>query len=422
MPSTWMRAAVAAVAATAALVTPTHQDTPGPPSANAWIEEDLAAADRFATALYADGLGAAARPHAYRVRRLDAVAVFPARRFDRPAGAVEVAVTATGPDEALRVEVRGTRADGAWTEWLEADHPAAPGGDRIALPAPSDRVQVRVSVGDAPETRISGVQVRPLPGSDQPLPEAEAPYSARLFATRIGLVGNRTANGETIRPGAHFVALPSRRGLAVRGGGEYTVRVCAPEAAPQRCAYAPVWDVGPWNTKDDHWNTDREMWSDLPRGVPQAQSAHHGGYNGGRDGFGRAVRNPAGIDLADGVFWQGLQLADNAWVRVDYLWTGPYRHRARVWSADGTAVAVRSAPEGGAPDAGTAAHGAHVDVVCEVAGDGGGWYRIGEGHYIPAANAAGGGTAPRCESAGLGSGGAAPGGPGRGPVAVKALP
>ena len=32
--------------------------------------------------------------------------------------------------------------------------------------------------------------------------------------------------------------------------------------------------------------------------------------------------NPAGIDLADGMFWDALGLTDNAWVTVDYLWTG----------------------------------------------------------------------------------------------------
>ncbi len=39
-----------------------------------------------------------------------------------------------------------------------------------------------------------------------------------------------------------------------------------------RCAFAPVWDVGPWNTRDDYWNAPgtRENWGDLPQGMPQS--------------------------------------------------------------------------------------------------------------------------------------------------------
>ena len=79
-------------------------------------------------------------------------------------------------------------------------------------------------------------------------------------------------------------------------------------ARPRACAFEPVWDVGPWNTKDDYWNPSatREMWKDLPQGKPEAQAAYQNGYNGGKDQFGRTVANPAGIDLADGVFWDAL--------------------------------------------------------------------------------------------------------------------
>ena len=66
----------------------------------------------------------------------------------------------------------------------------------------------------------------------------------------------------------------------------------------------------------------RQNWRDLPRGLPQAQAAKQNGHNGGKDQFGRTVLNPAGIDLADGMFWDALGLKDNAWVTVDYLWTG----------------------------------------------------------------------------------------------------
>jgi hypothetical protein len=32
------------------------------------------------------------------------------------------------------------------------------------------------------------------------------------------------------------------------------------------------------------------------------------------------VLNPAGIDLADGAFWDGLGMTDNDWVDVNLLW------------------------------------------------------------------------------------------------------
>jgi hypothetical protein len=91
---------------------------------------------------------------------------------------------------------------------------------------------------------------------------------------------------------------------------------------PARCETAPVWEVGPWNTHDDHWNPSsvREQWKDLPQGLPEAQAAYEDGYNGGRDEFGRQVANPAGIDLADGTFYN-VGLNDNGWVTVTYLWT-----------------------------------------------------------------------------------------------------
>ena len=125
-----------------------------------------------------------------------------------------------------------------------------------------------------------------------------------------------------ITPHDHFVALPSRRALSPNGSSDYSVRICAPNG---RCAFAPVWDVGPWNTKDDYWNASREQWRDLPQGTPQAQAAFRNGYNGGKDGFGRKVANPAGIDLADGTFWDDLGLINNTTVTVDYLWTGNAR-------------------------------------------------------------------------------------------------
>ncbi|TDQ54828.1 hypothetical protein [Actinorugispora endophytica] len=403
-PYAWMRVGTAAAVVAAVLAAPPQNGEAGADAGDhraeeGWIREDLAAADRWGAVLHPDGIGAGAERRSGDTGSSAALALFPSHRLDRSTGAVEVAVDATGADGDLVVEARGTRADGAWTEWREAADPGSEGGGRVALPAEVDRVQVRVGMGADPGARVGGVRTRPVEGAAESLGPAGEPYSARLFATRVGLVGHRTANGGTIRPDAHFVALPSRRGLSAKGGGEYTVRVCTTDAEPRRCAYAPVWDVGPWNTKDDHWNTDRQMWTDLPQGTPQAEAAYLDGYNDGLDGFGREVRNPAGIDLADGTFRHALRLPTNAWVQVDYLWTGSYTHLARVRSADGEApVAVRSGPGARSAETGLAAHNANVDVLCRTDRDGadGVWYHIGEGHYIPAENADGGDTAPWC--------------------------
>jgi hypothetical protein len=140
-----------------------------------------------------------------------------------------------------------------------------------------------------------------------------------IFATREGLVGRTTANGHVVRAQDRFVALPSRRALSREGESAFQVRL----RYRDKSVIAPVWDVGPWNIRDDHWSPPerREQWRDLRQGLPQAQAAYQNGHNGGRDGFGRRVSNPAGIDLADGTFWRDLAMRDNDWVSVEYLWS-----------------------------------------------------------------------------------------------------
>jgi hypothetical protein len=141
-----------------------------------------------------------------------------------------------------------------------------------------------------------------------------------VYATREGLVGGTTANGHVIQPNDHFVALPSPRALSPKGSRQFSVQVRNPRTG--RLEVAPVWDVGPWNTNDDYWNpsSQREAWNDLPQGMPEAQAAYQNGYNGGKDGFGRRVLNPAGIDLADGTFG-AIAMTDNGFVEVTFLWT-----------------------------------------------------------------------------------------------------
>ncbi|MBR8744985.1 hypothetical protein [Nocardiopsis sp. MG754419] len=433
-----------------ALLTPLA--VPGTAAAEpGWLTQDLSSTDRIGLALASgalrlDNVGdLGASPRLDTAERRTGLATFPEQELESATDTVDVAVDTTGDAEEVLTEARGARADGMWTEW----YPTRPGGGRVALPEAVTEVQLRVEMsaeGEARDTAVTDVRLRPVESStpdsgaggdsdrepdtgpdavegteeegrgDLAGDDVPQPYSARLFATRIGLVGNTTANGHTVRPDDHFVALPSRRGLAHRGGGEYTVRVCStgelgPDASGDtenhtpRCAYLPVWDVGPWNITDDHWNGDRESWRDLDRGRPQAQAAYTEGHNSGLDGFGRRVQNPAGIDLADGAFNEGLQLPTNGWVRVDYLWTAEYRERAEISTiTQSDPVIVRSGPGSHHDTVGLAAHKANVDVACQVVGDPATgangtsdvWYRIGEGHYVPAAFADGGSGSPQC--------------------------
>ncbi|MGW8065236.1 hypothetical protein ACVV2G_23955 [Streptomyces ziwulingensis] len=249
-----------------------------------------------------------------------ASAVLEARPMERAVNRVTVALDATVPAAAsVESDVRGRSADGTWTEWRQA---AA--GTAVELPRDAVEIQARLTLWSAKGGDTAAVRSLTLTADDaggghaEPAPPTASAFSARVFATRVGLVGHTTANGHVIRENDHFVALPSRRALSPNGSGQYSVQVCG----PARCETAPVWDVGPWNTHDDHWNpsAQREQWQDLPRGLPEAQAAYEDGYNGGRDEFGRQVANPAGIDLADGTLYD-VGLVDNGWVNVTYLWT-----------------------------------------------------------------------------------------------------
>jgi len=300
---------------------------------------------------------------------------FPARDLPTPTGQVEARLD--GDPAGATVDVRGLRAGGGWTEWLPAD----PAGT-VRLPAPATRVQGRLVLSGTAAVRGVTLTARPAVPRTEAAPDAApaTPRTHRVFATREGLVGGTTSNGHVIVERDHFVALPSRRALSTDGTSDYSVKVCAPNG---RCAFAPVWDVGPWNTRDDYWNTAdvREEWPDLPTGTPQSQAAFQNGYNGGQDQFGRQVLNPAGIDLADGVFWDALGLTDNSWVTVDYLWTGSGR-LSKV-AADVTAK-VLAAPDAAAQVVGLAAADSTVPVQCRLTSAVGAFLQIGVGQFLDA--------------------------------------
>lgn len=296
----------------------------------------------------------------------------------------------TGATGGVEVEYRGQAGD-RWTEWQAAG---------AALPEPVGTVQVRVVLTGA--ASVTAVRLTAGHATGAPRSLAAAGNVYRVYATREGLVGGTTANGHVITARDHFVALPSRRGLAPKGTGDYTVRVCTTSGA--RCEFAPVWDVGPWNTTDDYWNppATRQSWKDLPQGRPEAQAAYQSGYNGGKDQFGRTVANPAGIDLGDGVFWDGLQLTTNAWVDVAYLWTGG-GPRGVVGSGP---LNVRAGAGSGFASKGYAATSAQVPIECWVTGQSIAgpygtttrWDRVGAGQYVSHAyiSATSGGAAPAC--------------------------
>jgi hypothetical protein len=306
-------------------------------------------------------------------------------RFGAATSAVIAGYTVGTPDgSSAEVDVRAWVKD-RWTEWT----PAKP-GTPTALPGASDQVQLRIIIS-APPTGgspwVGDVTVQPADKVDPSRMSVQAaPLKSRVFATREGLVGGTTANGHVIVNRDHFVALPSRRGLSGNGSGTYSVKVCT----ASRCAFEPVWDVGPWNTKDDYWNPSatREMWKDLPRGKPEAQAAYQDGYNGGKDQFGRIVANPAGIDLADGTFWDGLALTNNAWVDVTYLWTGD-GGRGTVSISSGY-LNVRNAASSSGAIVGMAGKSAQVTVECQTTGQSvtgsqgtsNIWLRVHPGMYV----------------------------------------
>jgi hypothetical protein len=306
-------------------------------------------------------------------------------RFAAATSAVVVGYTAGTPDgSSAEVDVRSW-TNGKWSEWT-----AAEAGTPTALPAASDQVQVRIIVFAPPTGArpwVGDVTVQPTGEAAAPRMAIQAaPLKSHVFATREGLVGGTTANGHVIVSRDHFVALPSRRGLSGNGSGTYSVKVCT----ASRCAFEPVWDVGPWNTKDDYWNPSatREMWKDLPQGKPEAQAAYQDGYNGKKDQFGRTVANPAGIDLADGVFWDALKLADNSWVDVTYLWTGD-GGRGTVAISSGY-LNVRNAPNSTGAVVGMAGKSAQVTVECQTPGENvtgsqgtsNLWLRVNAGMYV----------------------------------------
>ncbi len=228
------------------------------------------------------------------------------------------------PTTRLAVDLRGSPDGVRWQAW-QTD--LAAGAVQFAVPVQHVQYRLRLWGSATASPRIDGVQISTLapPASSatlkaaaqQPAADSIAP-TYRIRATRLGLVGYRTANGHIIQPRDWFVSLPAWGALASRGGYEYQVRI----SYNGRSVVAPVWDVGPWNTHDNFWDAQHEWYHDLPRGWPQDHAAYFDGYNGGYAEKGYVVL-PTAIDIADGVWWDGLGIEDGiAWGDVTFLWLG----------------------------------------------------------------------------------------------------
>ncbi|MPZ64803.1 MAG: hypothetical protein GEU83_04555 [Pseudonocardiaceae bacterium] len=383
-------------AGVAAIASPGHAADAQPPPDASWRADlavdgdDTNVRNAEAGIVLSRTAGPPARAASTGSQRAQGMLLTEPHELAEPADRFSVDVVADRPAGSdVLIDVRGQQDDGSWSEWIPA-RPDAPG----VLDAGARTVQGRVMLlagdgGTTPTLRSLEFTADLAPGVRLRLESGKSSY--RVFATREGLVGGTTANGHVIRERDHFAALPSRRGLAPRGTGDYTVKVCADN---DRCEWAPVWDVGPWNTTDDHWNPSdlRESWRDLAQGLPQAQAAFEDGYNGGRDQFGRRVVNPAGIDLADGMFWDGLRLRDNSWVTVSYLWTGS----GPIATVRSYLINVRNGPTSRNQAVGLAAQHAQLRVECVVAGQRvagsqgttNQWLRIGPNRLVSAAHVA----------------------------------
>jgi hypothetical protein len=229
-----------------------------------------------------------------------------------PIGAVRSSVSADVPDDAaIEVDVRGSVDGQAWTIWRPASDAIFASSVRFI----QHRVTLLAGAEQSPSLAGLETEARPSAPTMFALQSSTSP-TVRVFGSREGLIGGKTANGLTVTETDKFVALPSKKVLNPLGKSDYKVRI----SYEGRSVEVPVWDVGPWNQKDNYWDENREMFRDLPRFVPQAFAAWADNYNGGKDGTGRWVSFPASIDISDPVFLDDLKLKTSSWVDVTFLW------------------------------------------------------------------------------------------------------
>jgi hypothetical protein len=247
--------------------------------------------------------------------------ISPAQQLSSPARALRVDYDALVPSgTALRLDVRMSEDGSQWSSW----EPDIADGSIVQFSQAGQFAQYRLtllgSAQTSPKVRqidLSAVRDGGIPLAFAQDAEQIAP-TYKIHATRMGMIGGRTANGHRIVPRDHFVSLPSWRSLSSKGGHEYQVRI----TYNGRSSVAPVWDVGPWNVSDNYWDVERQKYKDLARGYPEDHAAYFDGYNGGWAEKGK-VSFPTAIDVGDGVWWDDLGIkGDRAIVEVTFLWLG----------------------------------------------------------------------------------------------------
>ena len=219
----------------------------------------------------------------------------------------------------VAIDVRAGADGSRWTPWMVDVAPGA----MATFDQPARYAQYRIrllATGVTPLVRT--LRLTPSRSTPSFVALEDTPAIAPTFtvhATRQGMVGGRTANGHRIVKRDRFVSLPCVCVLSSKGGSEYMVRI----TYNGRSAVAPVYDVGPWNTRDNYWDPqEKRTFSDLRQGWPQDHAAFFDGHNNGRAQHGR-VRFPTAIDVGDGIWWDDLGIkGDRAVVEVTFLWMG----------------------------------------------------------------------------------------------------
>lgn len=200
---------------------------------------------------------------------------------------------------------------------------------------PDEEVSGRIAASDYDETVVSAVDETKddltalLPDSEQDrlaawvderwreaVAESSEGASGRMVQSKAGrrLVCDRVFATQYRGYTRFEAALPHR---ALKFGDRPEV----PIMRGKRAIRPRIKEVGPWNTRDNYWRKGkkRDMWSDLPRCIPEARSAYYRDYNNGKDEFGRKVLNPAGVDLTPRAAKRlGLDRYQNAWVAVRF--------------------------------------------------------------------------------------------------------
>ncbi len=249
-------------------------------------------------------------------------ALFEPVLLNPPVTRLKLSYAATLPPGAeARVDLRGSPDGQRWLPWVTN----LPDGAVVGFEQPLRRAQYRVILLGSADAAPTVRDVRLASTNQAPsvsTAASAAPFSIaptfRIRATRLGMVGGRTANGYVIPPRARFVALPSWTVLSTRGRDEYQVRI----SYQGRSVVAPVYDVGPYSERDDYWNQPRGGFPQLERGWPLDHAAYYEGFNGGRADKG-IVRYPTAMDIGDGIWWDDLGIVgDQAEVEVTYLWLG----------------------------------------------------------------------------------------------------